>query len=157
MLSVSPRATLSVPISSLVSSNSSEPRRVYLQISSIEDAYVPVLKLKLDGIELDLVFTKLPIAAQVRDNLNLDDSFHVAPRPTRNACEADGTGVVLPTKSSESFLTIRTIFGLRLELYDCMGKTGKAPDAGSAQAEKFVFNIPAMPKRTLRFWLDRPY
>ncbi|CAG0912368.1 unnamed protein product [Notodromas monacha] len=47
-------------------------------IRPIEDAYVPVLKLKLDGIELDLVFAKLPIA-QVRDNLNLDDAFHVAP------------------------------------------------------------------------------
>ncbi|CAG0923269.1 unnamed protein product [Notodromas monacha] len=33
-------------------------------IRPIENAYdVPVLKLKLDGIELDFVFTKLPIAA----------------------------------------------------------------------------------------------
>ncbi|CAG0918673.1 unnamed protein product [Notodromas monacha] len=120
--------------------------------SRSNDAYVPVLK--LDGIELDLVFAKLPIAAQVRDNLvfidalrtNLDDSFHVAPRPTRNdACEADGTGVVLPMKSSESFLT-RTIFGSM----SCtnMGKTGKAPERDRRKLRN-LFSIPAMPKRTL--------
>ncbi|XP_074714123.1 poly(A) polymerase gamma-like, partial [Strix uralensis] len=51
-------------------------------LQAVEDGYVPVVKFEFDGVEIDLVFTRLSVQA-VSDNLGLRDDWHLRSLDTR--------------------------------------------------------------------------
>ncbi|XP_048793639.1 poly(A) polymerase gamma isoform X1 [Lagopus muta] len=82
-------------------------------LRAVEDAYVPVVKFEFDGIEIDLVFARLPVQT-VSDNLDLRDDSRLRSLDIRcirslNGCRVTDEILHLVPNKENFQLTLRAI------------------------------------------------
>ncbi|XP_071596448.1 poly(A) polymerase gamma isoform X2 [Heliangelus exortis] len=82
-------------------------------LRAVEDAYVPVVKFEFDGIEIDLVFARLPVHT-VSDNLDLHDDSHLKTLDIRcirslNGCRVTDEIINLVPNKENFRLALRAI------------------------------------------------
>uniref|UniRef100_A0A8C2U1N3 Poly(A) polymerase n=1 Tax=Coturnix japonica TaxID=93934 RepID=A0A8C2U1N3_COTJA len=82
-------------------------------LRAVEDAYVPVVKFEFDGIEIDLVFARLPVQT-VSDNLDLRDDSRLKSLDIRcirslNGCRVTDEILHLVPNKENFQLTLRVI------------------------------------------------
>ncbi|NXP48684.1 PAPOG polymerase, partial [Heliornis fulica] len=82
-------------------------------LRAVEDAYVPVVKFEFDGIEIDLVFARLPVQT-VSDNLDLGDdsllrSLDIRCIRSLNGCRVTDEILNLVPNKENFCLTLRAI------------------------------------------------
>ncbi|KAM6298322.1 poly(A) polymerase gamma [Aegotheles albertisi] len=82
-------------------------------LRAVEDAYVPVVKFEFDGIEIDLVFARLPMQT-VSDNLDLGDDSRLRSLDIRcirslNGCRVTDEILHLVPNKENFRLTLRAI------------------------------------------------
>ncbi|XP_070803583.1 poly(A) polymerase gamma [Pituophis catenifer annectens] len=82
-------------------------------LRAVEDAYVPVIKFEFDGIEIDLVFARLPLPS-ISDSLDLRDDAHLRSLDIRcirslNGCRVTDEILHLVPNKENFRLTLRAI------------------------------------------------
>ncbi|XP_032073009.1 poly(A) polymerase gamma [Thamnophis elegans] len=82
-------------------------------LRAVEDAYVPVIKFEFDGIEIDLVFARLPLSS-ISDSLDLRDDAHLRTLDIRcirslNGCRVTDEILHLVPNKENFRLTLRAI------------------------------------------------